>query len=241
MRRTWSNNGIRLCINEVLLVFLLISVLFLQVFMSVLKKSNTFDEPVYMAAGYTYWTEASFSRQIDYPPLPQLVIAAPLLLLKPRFSIKSKNFWNQNQFTAAKRFLYVDNDNAEQMVRWARIPIMLLSLFLGLFVYKWARQLGGGYAGIFALLLYAFEPNILAHSGLATTDLMVTAFIFIATYRFWKLLRSPTKSNAVLAGITFGLAQASKFSAVILAPAYLIILVVWLTEKGFRARQRPNM
>ncbi|HCB48624.1 MAG TPA: phospholipid carrier-dependent glycosyltransferase, partial [Chloroflexi bacterium] len=55
---------------------------------------------------------------------------------------------------------------------WAgRLGIMLLSVLLGALIYRWAGQLfQSAQAGLLALLLYTFDPNILAHSFLATTD-----------------------------------------------------------------------
>ena len=40
----------------------------------------TFDEPVHLAAGYSYWTTGSFRLNREDPPLLKLLWAAPLVL-----------------------------------------------------------------------------------------------------------------------------------------------------------------
>src|SRR5437868_14522880 len=39
----------------------------------------TFDEPVHLAAGYSYWTTGSFRLNREDPPLLKLLWAAPLM------------------------------------------------------------------------------------------------------------------------------------------------------------------
>ncbi|MBI4743233.1 MAG: glycosyltransferase family 39 protein [Actinobacteria bacterium] len=135
--------------------------------------------------------------------------------------------WNERDpLGFGHTFLYLYNNNADQIVFWSRIPIVLLSMLLAFFVFKWAEELYGFWGGFLALFLFSFEPNILAHSRLSTSDLGVAVFIFIAIYRFLKFVKNPTKLNLIWAGITFGLAQASKFSAPLIIPIYLLLIIV---------------
>ncbi len=79
------------------------------------------------------------------------------------------------------------NNNVDRVIFWGRIPIILLSVLLGLYIFKWGKELFGYRAGVIGLFIYAFMPNIIAHSQLVTMDLGVTAFCFIALYYLWKL------------------------------------------------------
>ena len=49
--------------------------------------------------------------------------------------------------------------------------VVLLALLLGLYVWKWARDLYGQGAGLLALFFFAASPTLIAHSRLVTTDL----------------------------------------------------------------------
>ena len=112
----------------------------------------------------------------------------------------------------------------DRVVYAARVPIMLLSLLLGAVVFRWASDLAGPWAGLMALGLYTFDPNIVAHSSVAATDLGAAAFITFASYAFWRALRRPTRAQRdVWAGVTLGLAQAAKISALMLVPLFIVL------------------
>ena len=77
----------------------------------------------------------------------------------------------RGQWEAGRVLLYESGNDPDQILFWARFPIVLISLLLGWFVFKWAKELAGYLAGFIALLLYAFDPNILGHNHFVTTDL----------------------------------------------------------------------
>jgi 4-amino-4-deoxy-L-arabinose transferase-like glycosyltransferase len=56
---------------------------------------------------------------------------------------------------------------------------MLISLVFGYLVFLWAKKLYGVKAGILALLLYAFNTAIIAHSRFVTTDMGVSFTFFL--------------------------------------------------------------
>jgi len=113
----------------------------------------------------------------------------------------------------------------------ARIVIVLLSVLLGFYVFKWSKELYGEKAGLLALFLYSLSPNILAHSRLITPDLPITCFSFIAVYYYWLFIKEPTRKGLLLSGSTLGLALLSKYSAILLFPIYLLIGIAVLFSK----------
>jgi len=209
-----------------LVVGLLLLAIFLQSVLSMRLKTVTFDEPRHVLSGYSYLRKGDFSLNWENPPLINVIAAAPLLFLQPEIPAHF-----QEKYSFLHEFLYEINDNADQIIFWARIPIVLLSLLLGFFVFKWASELHGIECGLFSLLIYAFNPNILAHSRLATTDLGLSCFMFLACYRLWKFGLHPSVRNLLLAGLTLGLTLISKFTAVFLLPVYLGFPFVQLFPK----------
>ena len=73
------------------------------------------------------------------------------------------------------------------MIYLARLPFMLISWLLGALIFRWASERAGAWAGVFALTLYVFDPNLLAHSRLVMTDFAPTALAFFALYAFDRL------------------------------------------------------
>jgi hypothetical protein len=63
----------------------------------------------------------------------------------------------------ADDMLFVDGD-AETLFFYATLQMVFLGILLGVFVYLWSKELFGLEAGVFSLLLYGLDPNILAHS-----------------------------------------------------------------------------
>jgi 4-amino-4-deoxy-L-arabinose transferase-like glycosyltransferase len=212
-----------------LIVVLLLLAIVLQCVLSIRTETMTFDEPIYVLSGYSYLKMGDFRLNWHHPPLAEVICATPLLFLQPKLPTHY-----QEDRSYQYDFFYVDNDNSDQLIFWARIPTVLLSLLLGFTVFRWASELYGIEAGLFSLFLYAFEPNILAHSRLATNDLALACFVFLACYRLWKFGSHPSAGNLLLAGLTLGLALITKFTTFFLLPIYLAFPFVQLRQKEAR-------
>jgi hypothetical protein len=158
-----------------------------------------------------------------HPPFIEVLMTLPLLanrnLVVPSGDAASSTVSN---LEFSDQLLWRVNQNGPSIVARARLPIIGLTLLLALTVYAWARELFGPISGSLALALLSFDPNILAHGSLATNDIGLTCFATLALYAFWRWMTEPTASRAVIAGLTLGLAQVSKFSAVYLIPVRIV-------------------
>jgi 4-amino-4-deoxy-L-arabinose transferase-like glycosyltransferase len=112
-----------------------------------------------------------------------------------------------------------------------RIPMVLLGLLLGYYVFQWSAALYGSKGGLLSLVLYTFCPNMLAHMRLVTTDMGFTCFAFIATYYYWRSFYSDKKNTWIAAGIFLGLALLSKFTALLLLPVFGLLLLLGAIQK----------
>ena len=124
-------------------------------------------------------------------------------------------------------------NQADDLVFWGRMPILLLGLSLAMLVFLWAREWFGFGGGILSLALFCFDPNFIAHSGLVTTDVGVSLFMFGAVYFLWRSCRRLEVASVVLFLLFFGLAFVTKFSAVLLLPIF------WLTVLGRMLSPEP--
>ncbi len=71
-----------------------------------------------------------------------------------------------------------------------------------------------------------FEPNLLAHSALVTTDVGISLFFLASIYTFYRFVKQPTLARLGMAGISAGLLLATKHSGILLAPM-LVLLIIW--------------
>jgi hypothetical protein len=110
--------------------------------------------------------------------------------------------------------------------------IVLLGVLLGVLLFCWARELFGFWPAAIVLGFYTIEPNILAHCRLVTTDFGITCFSFGVAYFLWRTARRLSVGNLLGLVAFFTLAQMSKFSAVLLGPVVLVLLVVRAWRKS---------
>lgn len=128
--------------------------------------------------------------------------------------------------------------SAETKRLLCRIPTIFFSIMLGIFIFIWSQKLYGLKSGLFSLGLYAFCPNILAHSSLVTNDIYCAALIFISTYFFTRFLDAPCLKNLLIASVLIGLAQLSKNTALLL---FLILPALFLFHQyAFFHSSRPG-
>ncbi|MEC7242130.1 MAG: glycosyltransferase family 39 protein [Myxococcota bacterium] len=97
-----------------------------------------------------------------------------------------------------------------------------------LVVFFWTRSLIGPWPAVGAASLVALDPNLMAHSAVATTDAPCTFFVLLSTWLFWRALNAPSRRGWMGAGTVFGLAQAAKFTSVFLVPILMLIAIGFL-------------
>jgi Dolichyl-phosphate-mannose-protein mannosyltransferase len=110
------------------------------------------------------------------------------------------------------------HNNADQLLFRGRMAVMFLGLTLLLLLYWWAREMFGPAGAILAALLLCFDPNVIAHSGLVTTDVGETLFIFGTLFFLWQCWHRFNAVNMLLFILCFALAFVTKFSAIALLP-----------------------
>ncbi|MCK5451184.1 MAG: glycosyltransferase family 39 protein, partial [Candidatus Omnitrophica bacterium] len=128
--------------------------------------------------------------------------------------------------------------NSEQIVFRARLMILFVAVFGGIFLFYWINKRVSYLAAIFALFLYCFSPNILAHARLATTDMVSTVFIMCSIMTFWDLLTRESRKRIILCGIFLGLALLSKFTALLLLPVYAVVYIFQVIMKRGKGDKR---
>jgi len=109
------------------------------------------------------------------------------------------------------------------VARWMTI---LFSALVAYLVFHWACALYGFYAGLAALFLYIFDPNIIAHSQLVTTDIYATGTILFACYWAWKFANTRRLYDGMLSAFMLGLSQLAKYTSIVLLPLFLLALVL---------------
>jgi len=171
--------------KKVLILVLLLSFFALN-FLSAQRESLTYDEPVHLKAGLEEWQKRDFSMDANNPPLIREIAALPVVL----------------GIAPGRQYLP------------SRLTITLLGLILALVVFKYAVKKFGWQTGLIALLLFVFEPSILANSHYLTLDIGVTLFFVLAYLSFLKFLDKTSVKNTLIWGLFLGLALTSKVTVI---------------------------
>lgn len=186
--------------------------------------SGTFDESVYVSAGYGYWRFGDFRLNTVHPPLSKLLAAAPLLAMDVRMDPNDAAWLEAHPWKFGRRFLYEWND-PERLLFWGRAATTLLAAGLILIVWAWTLRHWGAPAGSLALFLSVLNPDLLAHGALATNDLAAAAFVFASVVAFELVLERASAGRVVMTGTALGAALLSKHNALLLC-AVLPLLVL---------------
>ena len=112
----------------------------------------------------------------------------------------------------------------------ARLPTLVSGLALGLAIALWSRALFGWSGAMVSTALFAFDPNLLAHATLITTDVFGALFLLLSLRAFSRWLEAPKLRPSLLLGLLIGLASISKYTAAYLP--IIFIVAAWLNRRG---------
>lgn len=203
-------------------------------------QSPVVDEPSHIARAMAYWRAGDLRLQLGHPPLIHALAGLPLLLEPGVPQPANLPGWqplSREEFNG--HALWDEGRPTDRIVFLARWPVLMLAMLLGALIFRWAGERFGLQAGVVALVLFAFDPNLLAHSALMTTDIGVTFFILLAVYSFDRWARRPSLRWLVASGLALGLACAAKFPTIILLPVLIVLALVaaWRAHRMRRAHR----
>lgn len=208
-------------------VLILLVAFVLQGYFSLLGDSAIEDEPPHIGAGYSYLAKGDLRMNPEHPPLIKELAAVPMLFLGLKVDWQSKNWLEGKEWEFGDDLLYSWGNDADAIIRAGRLVVLGLGVLLGVFIWLFAQKLYGKRAGILALTLFAFCPNLIAHSRFVTTDLGVTLFGFGTVYFFYRYLKEGRRKLwLVLTAVFFGCTLGSKFSGLLFF-AVLPMLAFW--------------
>jgi tetratricopeptide (TPR) repeat protein len=190
------------------------------------RTSVTIDEPVHILAGHRYWQCGDFGINPEHPPLLKLLAATPLIsrtFLEPDWDCGSK-ITSQSDGEQAGIFFLTSN-GVDGIVIPTRLAAATLSLLLAGLVYLAAWEMFGRAEALTALALFAFEPNLIAHGSLVTTDMALAATAFAAVYALFRYRKNSNVFRFVVIGLAVGLMLAAKHSAVIFVPILFALVL----------------
>jgi 4-amino-4-deoxy-L-arabinose transferase-like glycosyltransferase len=188
--------------------------------------SGTVDEPAHLAAGMQWLTSNRYDYDLQHPPLGRIAAALGPYLSGARGS-GAPAIYDEGAAILGSNQHYVD------MLASARHGELVFFLILALAVWLWARRLCGEAGAGMATLLLVTNPNVLAHAGLATTDISAAATTTLALFTAGWWIERPTWGRTIALALVIGAAVASRLSAIAFVGGPLVacyLLRVWATR-----------
>jgi len=198
--------------------------------------SPTVDEPAHLASGINHWQYGRFDLYRVNPPLVRMIAAVPVLFSDANVDWANDydaRIYTRSEFAQGRRFLAENGESTFRYFTWARWALIPVCLAGGWVSFRWACLLFGSQAGLVAIALYCFCPNLLAMGASITPDAAAASLGIVAGYAFWRWLMFPGWSSTVFAGVALGLAELTKTTWLIL---FVLWPVLWLVCKVSRKR-----
>lgn len=177
------------------------------------------DENAHLVGGFGHWIHNDYRMHAENGVLAQRWTALPLLALRPAgLPTVTDPVWRDADYVAASQaFLFAPGNDLDAILLWSRLMNALLGAAVTVTVFLWARSLFGPAAGWVSAALAAFCPNLLAHAGLANSDITISLAYLLALSAWWRLAHAITPTRVVLAGLALGILATAKFSGVFFA------------------------
>ncbi len=195
--------------------------------------NHTSDEPAHIACGMEWLDKHVYRWEPQHPPLARVTTA-----LGPYLSgIRSQNT-PRNAFLAMSKegcsILY-SGHHYDRTLALARLGILPFFWIACAAVYGWGKRYFGPAVAATAVFLFSFLPPVLAHSGLATTDMALTAMMAVAFVTGMVWIEHPTWRNGALFGAAGGLMVLAKLSSLPYFPVSAGLALAW-----YWYHQRPG-
>ncbi len=182
--------------------------------------SQTSDEPAHIAAGLEWLSKGVYHYETQHPPLARVATALGPYLSGLRSS-DTPSMWKEGL-----RILY-DDGHGDRNLALARLGILPFFWVACFVVYLWGKRYLGEPATALSVLCFTFLPPVLAHAGLATTDMALTAMVSASFLAAMIWLDRPSAVHTLILGGTTALAVLSKFSSLPFIPAALGAALTW--------------
>jgi len=179
---------------------------------------HTVDEGLHIACGLEWITRGSYKIEAQHPPLARVMAAAGPWLAGAKLLDGDHPIVPQ-----ALGALYGgENANYEQRLLWSRIGVLpsfwVCAWVLWAACIRWFDRL----TALAAIFAFTSLPAVLAHSGLATTDMTFTAAFCAALLAGLILIEEPSIGRGALFGVALAVALLAKFSTIAFFPCAVL-------------------
>jgi hypothetical protein len=169
--------------------------------------NNMYDEPAHLAAGMEWLSRGTYTYEPQHPPLDRIAAAMGPWLAGERGTGYS------HMYTEG-RLILGHGEHYRHILTLARLgmlPFFLVAVFT---TWYWARRLSDERTAALAVVCAVANPNLLAHAGVAGTDIGPAAMMPAALMAWTIWLEKPTLRRSIALGVLVAICGLTKFNAI---------------------------
>src|SRR6202789_4190866 len=202
--------------------------------------SVSWDESQHLYSGWLSWERGDFGYNPEVPPLVKMWDAIPLLHRDIKQPAYTGDPFKKDGFVLGQRFLVANG--IDRTLIPARIMASLLTVLLAITIFFCAGEMFGRNAALFALLLFCFDPNFLAHGAFVTTDIGASLTMLASIYAFYRYVKLPSVPRMIAVGLAVGLTMTAKFTGIFILPLLCLIAVIdlWQSKRAGRSSESAS-
>ncbi|HWA27702.1 MAG TPA: glycosyltransferase family 39 protein [Lacunisphaera sp.] len=191
------------------------------------EKSTTADELAHVTGGYTFNHWNDYRLHPENGLLPQRWQALPTTLSGAKYPDFTTDGWRHSVvWLVGYDFFYQSGNDADRLLFSARAMNSLFGAATVALVFAWSYGLWGLAGAVVSGVFCALCPTMLAHSGLATSDMCMTFFFLAFVTAYWRHLHDGRARAWWLSAGLLGLAALAKYTAVLLLPLAAVLALV---------------
>ncbi len=165
-----------------------------------------------------HWQTGHAYIHSEHPPLGPLVFAFLPRLLGIQYSDTGSKLADGNSV------LYENGEYLNTLVLF-RIGNLVFFWLACIVLYQWLASRDMRWVGMMAVVFFTLCPTVLGHSGVATTDMPITAMLLCTVVFLERAMSKPTYGRWVVAGLVTGLTLVAKLSALLFVPVCWLVLL----------------
>ena len=200
-------------------------------------ETPTVDEFAHLPAGCAGWKHGRLDLYSKNPPLMKLWMALPVVLDRnvsiPKI-VEPTRDWGPWQYGI--RFMNANRERYFDLFFRARLMVVALGLATAVMLFRWSADLFGNRAAALTTSLFLLSPNVLAHSHLGTIDIGCMFSVFLVIFAVRWAYRRPSRVRIALVGAALGAALLVKFTALLLVPVVMGLVLPHRVGHGARLR-----
>lgn len=193
-----------------------VSIATLRIGATWLVLTHTVDEPAHIACGMRLLKGDIF--QYEYAPLPRAMMA-----VGPALAGAVPPVWNDPRQDG----LFLLYQHYRLFLSLARVAMLPFFWIACAAVYLWGLRVYSRPVAAMSVCLFSLLPPVLAHAGVATCDMALTAFVVAGFVAALAWVDTPDWRHSVWLGLALGCAALAKFAAFVFLPAAVVLVLAW--------------